>query len=192
MLFGIYMDERDIKMAAEEVNDLRSLISSQQSIIHEDTLQAIADHPMEKKSDDRGIDSSTQAADHSSRTDPFPQMTRGLFHKRPHVPEMLTVTDTEEKITDEVDPFAGMDHLWMKLKPVDPSPAIFDGGKERVAGMGDRMKPGRQAPDLVSMAHPYLERISFFSNPFKESSHTVDDQPGFSVFSLLGMGDLPS
>jgi hypothetical protein len=91
----------------------------------------------------------------------------------------------EEKISDEVDPFAGMDHLRMKLKPVDLSPAIFDSGKGRVAGMGDRMKTGRQPPDLVSMAHPYLERISFFSNPFKESSLAVNDQSGLSVFPLL-------
>jgi hypothetical protein len=192
MLFGIHINERDIKMAPEEIDDLRSLIPSQQSIIHEDTFQAIADHAMEKKSDDRGIDSSAQAADHSFRTDPFSQMTRRLLHKRPHVPEMLTSANMEEEITDEVDPFAGMDHLRMKLKPVDPSPAIFDGGKGRVAGMGNRIKPGRQPPDLVSMAHPYLERISFFSKPFKESSDAVDDQPGLSVFSLLRMGHLSS
>jgi hypothetical protein len=105
---------------------------------------------------------------------------------------MLTAADAEEKIPEKEDSLRGMDHFWMKLKSIDSSLAIFDGGKPCIARMSERMKPMGQPLNLVAMAHPYLKGPPFSSRPFKQFSPTVYDQPGLSVFSLVRMGDLPT
>jgi hypothetical protein len=105
---------------------------------------------------------------------------------------MLASTDVEEKVAEKVNPFPGMDHLRMKLNPIDSSSGILDGNERCIAGMGKRMKPGRQSPELIAMAHPHLEGAPFYAYPPEQFTYTVDDHSDLSIFSFVRMGDLPS
>ena len=62
-LAGIAMDQRDVVMAAEQVDDLLGLAGAQQAGVDKDAGQLVADRLVQQRRGDRGIDPARQAAD---------------------------------------------------------------------------------------------------------------------------------
>ena len=63
------MDERDVVVAAEEVDDLLGLALAQQAVVDEDAGELVADRLVDQHRGDRRIDAAGEAADHPALAD---------------------------------------------------------------------------------------------------------------------------
>ena len=69
---GVHMHERDVVMAAKELDDLLRLALAHEAMVDEDAGEPVADRLMDEHRGDRRIDPAREAADAPFRRRPAP------------------------------------------------------------------------------------------------------------------------
>ena len=66
---GVDMDQRDVEVAAEQVDHLPGLAEAEQAGVDEDAGELVADGLVDQQRGDGGIDAAGEAADHAAAAD---------------------------------------------------------------------------------------------------------------------------
>ena len=112
------MNERDVEMAAEQIDHFVRLALAQKPVVDEDAGELIADRLVNQHRRDRGIDAARQAADDPRLADLRADTLDLLFAEPRHRPVAFEAGDLEQEIGDEFRAVGRMDHLGMEHRRV--------------------------------------------------------------------------
>ena len=156
-LAGIAVDQRDVVVAAEQVDHLFSLAGAQQAGIDKDAGQLVADRLVQQRRGDRGIDPARQPADDPAVADPVADLRRSRRARNSrHRPVAAAARDLVGEIAQQFRALRRVRHLGVKQKAVKPPLVIGDRGIGCGVAGGHRAEAGWQRLDLVAVAHPHL------------------------------------
>ena len=152
---GIDGDQRNVVVAAEEIDHLARLVLAQQPVIDEDAGELIADRFVDEQRRDGRVDPAREPADHAALPDLTPDARDFGGAELRHRPIAGAARYCVHEIGDEFGAVRRMHHLWMELHAVELAGIIGDGRERRAV----RHRHGAEAlgefGDAVAMAHPY-------------------------------------
>ncbi len=90
---GVDVDERDVVVAAEELDDLARLVQAHQAVIDEDAGELVADRLVDQHGGDGGVDAARQAADDPAVADLLADAGDRLVAEGRHGPVAGTAGD---------------------------------------------------------------------------------------------------
>ena len=153
LLVGV--DQRHVVVVAEHRHDLLRLALPQQAVIDEDAGELVADRLVDQDGRDGAIDAARQAADHLRVADLLADRGDGLLAVAGHRPVAGEARDADE-VLEERRALGRVVDLGVELHGVE-LPRGVGGDREGRAGRGaEDLEAGREARDVVAMAHPDL------------------------------------
>ncbi len=130
------------------------LILAQQTVVHEDAGQLLADGLGQHGSADGGIDAAGQGAEHFSVADLFAQSLDVVFHEGVHLPVAGAAADIVDEVTENFRAVRGVEDLGVELHGVEAACLILRGSHRTVGRVGHDLEARGGLLDVVVMAHP--------------------------------------
>ncbi len=186
---GVAMNERNVVVAAEQLDHLLGLAGAQQSGVDEDAGQLVAHRLVQQSRGDRRIDPARQAADDIAVADLVADPVDRLRAEPRHRPIAAAAGDLAGEVAQQLGALRRMRDLGMKQKAVKAPLVVGDRGIGRGVAGGDRAKPGRQRIDLVAVAHPHLRARPLGPQPVEQPAIVEDIDNGAAEFLMLAQGD---
>ena len=184
-LAGVAMNQRDVVVAAEQVDDLFGLAGAQQAGIDKDAGQLVADRLVQQRRRDRGIDPARQAADDIAVADLVADAVERLGAEQRHRPIAAAAGDLVGEIAQQFRALRRVRDLGMKQHAVKAPLVVGDRGKGRGVAGGDRAEAGRQRLDLVAVAHPHLGAPALGPQPVEQQAVVENVDKGAAEFLML-------
>ena len=101
-LTRVAMDQFYVEPVAERLDDLFRLALTQQTVIHEDTRELLADRLMYQDSRHGGINAARQSADHIAVADLFADLGNFLLAEVRHRPVSATARNLVDKVPQQL------------------------------------------------------------------------------------------
>ena len=162
----VAMDQRDVVMAAEQVDDLLSLARPQQAGIDEDAGQLVADRLVQQRRRDRGIDPAGEAAHDVTPSDLTADLVDRLAAEQRHRPVAAAARHLVREVAQQLTALRRVDDLGMEQHAVKPALVI---GNRRRSGAASLAATVRNPGGNASTRSPWLihtcSRPPFGHNP---------------------------
>ncbi len=171
---GIDRDQRDVVMAAEQLDDLLRLVLAQQAVIDEDAGELIADRLVDQERGDGGIDPAGEPADHMPVAHLLADARDLAVAELRHGPVAGATGDGVDEIGEQRRAVRRVHHLGMELHAVEPARIVGDRRERRAGRDADGAEAGRQPRDAVAMAHPHRRPLADLEHAV-EQRRLVDD-----------------
>src|SRR5690606_3968504 len=184
-LLGVDSDHVDAEMLAEHGHDLVALAEPEQAVIDEDADELIADRRVQERRDDGRVDAARQREQHALVPDLVPHPLDVIGDDVPRRPRRRAPADVANEARKDLEAVLRMRDLGVKLQAVDSALRIRDRGERRVTRLRDRLEPGRQPLDPVTVAHPDLERAIRSAEPAEERILVDQHDLGVAVLALV-------
>ena len=189
---GVAMDERDVVMAAEQVDDLLGLAGAQQARYRQRCRSAGRRSPRAAAPRRRPNRPRPRGR---RRHLPWPTWRRmrsiawarnRAIVQSPRQPATLWV-----KLRSSSRALRRVRDLGMKQRAVKPPLVVGDRGKGRALARGDRAETRRQRVDPVAMAHPHLLARALRPQPVEQQAVVEDVDKGAAEFLMLAQATRP-
>ena len=144
----------DVEMTAERALHEFTFVLSEQTVVHEDAGELIADRACQQGGHHGGVDATRQTADHPTITDLGLHSGTFRFHEFAHLPASGTTADAEEEVSQNVDAVRRVRHLGVELHAEEGKLVVHDRGERTGVGVGERGEVVAQTGDLITMTHP--------------------------------------
>ena len=167
---GIAMNQRDVVVAAEQINDLLGFARAQHSGVDKDAGQLVANCLVQQGRGDRRIDAARQAQHDVAVTHLAADAVEDLRVKHRHRPVAAAAGDLVSKVAQQFRPLRRVRDLGVKQRAVKTPAVVGDRGKGGGFAGGDRAKSGRQRIDLVAVAHPHLRALALGPQPVEQQA----------------------
>src|SRR2546430_10760400 len=151
---GVSLDERDVVVAAEEIDDLLALAGPQQAGIDKDAGQLVADRLVHQHRRHGGIDTAREAADDIPIADLATDLVDSLSTKPRHGPIAATARDLVGEVAQQLAALWRVGYFGMEAHAVETPHIIGDRGIGCALARSDRAETGWQRVDPGAMAHP--------------------------------------
>ena len=138
------MHQRNVVVAAEQVDDGLAFVEPQQPVIDEHAGQLIADRLVDQHGGDRTIDAAGQPADHPALADLLADFLDRLVLEGAHGPVAAGAGDLADEIAQELRALRRVHHFEMELGGVELALLVGDHGDRRVRRGADHAKALRQ------------------------------------------------
>ena len=181
---GVYVDQRDVVMLAEQADDLFGFALPQQAVIDEDAGQLVADRLVDEQRRDRRIDSARQAAEHAFAADLGADFGDLGGAEARHRPCRIDPGNVLHEVGEKLAAVGGVDDLGVELHAVAAGFVTGDGGERRAVRDGDGAVPGRDGFDPVAMAHPDLVALALRPDAVEERAVGGDVDEGAAEFAV--------
>ena len=151
--------EIGLEVRGEGLDDGRSLVFSQQSVVDENTRDLTADGFAQQGGHHCRIDATGEAANHPIGADFLAEMVDRLGGKILQPPSPPAAAERAHKVGQNRAAGGGVRDLGMKLQAVHRQRLVADCGQRAGGGAGKRDEVGRNLVDLIAVAHPHLGRL---------------------------------
>ena len=184
-------DERDVVVIAEHGRDLLRLALAQETVIHEDAGEPVADRLVDQDGGDGGIDPAGEAADDAALAHLGADALDRLLAVGAHGPVEGEARDAGE-VLQEAPAARGVVHLGVELHGVEAARGVGGDGVGGAGGGGVGLEPRGEAGDVVAVAHPHL--LAPGGEPaFQEVERGGGRDPGAAELGrALAARDLPA
>ncbi len=167
-------DQRDVVMAAKELDNLPRLALAQQPVIDEDAGELVADRLMDEERGDGRIDPAREPANHLPiaylRADAGDRAVAEMGHG----PVAGATGDGADEIGEERGTIRRVHHFGVELDAIE-TPRIVGDRRERRAGRdADGAEARREPRHAVAMAHPHRGPLAHLEHAL-EQRRVVDD-----------------
>ncbi len=144
-------------MLRESLHHLVALVEPQETGVHEDAGELVADRLVDQRGGNRRIDAAGKSEDHLVAADLLADARHRLRHEARHVPARAAAADLVHEARVDRASLLRVRHFRMELHRVEA--ARFVGhARERAGGiLGDQLEARWKLGHLVAVAHPYVE-----------------------------------
>ena len=149
--------EFDLKIFAENALHHFFFTRAQQTVVNKNAGKLVADGLVQKRRDNRRIDSTAQTQHHFFFADLLPDARARFFNERPHRPIHGAVADMKDEVLQDLFASRRVRDFRMKLQPVKFSRGIFDRGKLRIFRARDGAKARRKRRQFVAVTAPDID-----------------------------------
>ncbi len=188
-LAGIAMNQRDVVMAAEQIDHFLRLASTQKAGVDKDAGQLVADRLVQQGRGNRGIDPAREAADDIGVADLLADSLERLGAEQRHRPIAAAAGDFVGKVAQQFGTLGRVRHLGMKQKTVKAPLVVGDRGIGCGLAGGDGAEPRWQCFDLVAVAHPYLRAGALLPEPVEQQAIVENIDKGAAKLLMLAQRD---
>lgn len=144
---------------AEDMADLIAFSFAQETVVHKNAGEALADGFIDQGGNYRRVHTAGQGQQYGSVfADGFTDLLNGGLGVGTHGPVAGAAAEAEEEVTDQHGSFLGMGHFRMELHAADLLILVDHGGNGAVVRFRDHPETGRAGTDLPGMAHPAVGR----------------------------------
>ena len=181
---GVDVDQRDVEVAAEQVDHLLGLAEAEQAGVDEDAGELVADGLVEEQGGDGGIDAAGEAADHAAVADLGADAGDRLLAVGVHRPVAGEAGDAEQEVLQEAGADRGVDDLGVELDAVEAAGLVGDGGEGRGVALGDDREARRDGGDAVAVAHPDGRALAGGEEAVEQGRGPVEADLGAAILAL--------
>ena len=143
-------------MPLERLHHLLRFAGAQQTVIHKDAGETIADGAVDQRGRHRAVHAAAQPADHPTiRPDLRPDPFNALLNKMAGCPVPGAAADPAHEVLQQLKAIGRMRHLRVKLEPVQRARLVGDRRARRIPAARHRREAGRQPLHPVAVAHPH-------------------------------------
>ena len=136
------------------------LARAQQTVVHENARELIADCFVQKRGRHRRIDAAAQTEHDLLIADLFPDARASFFDERAHRPVHRAVADVIDEILQDLFASRRVRDFGMKLQAVKFALRILHRGEIAAFGRPDDAKTFRQRRHFVAVAVPNVELVA--------------------------------
>ncbi len=157
-LTGIHADKVDIEAVgvarAKDRADLFLLVLAQQTVVHEDAGQLLADGLGQHCGQNRGIHAAGQGTEHLAVADFFPQGFDVVLHEGVHLPVAGAAADVIHEVVQHLLALDGMQDFRVELDGIQLSLCILHRSHRAVCRVCRDLEAGCGFLNVVVVAHP--------------------------------------
>ena len=190
MIGGVDVHQRNVVVAAEQLDDLLGFVEPQQAVVDEHAGELLADRLVDQHRGDRGIDAARQAADHPALADLRADFLDRLVLEGAHGPVAAAARDLAHEIADQRRALRRVHHLEMKLRGVELARLVGDHGDRRVRRRADHAEARGQHGDAVAVAHPHRIVLALAPHALEQRRVLGDQNLGAAEFAVMAGLDL--
>ena len=122
---GIDIDQRHAEMAREDLLHQLGFAQAQQSVVHEDRGELIADRLVDQRRRHRRIDPAAECEQHPLVADLRADLLHGAVDERIAAPVERQPADVGQEVPDDLLPLRGVHHLGVELDARRHCPLIM-------------------------------------------------------------------
>src|SRR5262245_37622164 len=189
---GINGDERDVVVAAEEIDDLLRFAFAEQTMIHEDAGELVADRLMDEKRGNRGVDAAGQTADDVALSHLLADALDLAVAEMRYGPVARASGDSVDEIGEKLRALRGVHHLGVELEAIKPPRIVGDGRERRAHRDADGAEARGQPRHAVAMAHPHLRPLALLEHALEQRRLVDDLKLGATELAVMPALDLPA
>ena len=171
-------------MITVEFFDRRALALAEETIVHEDTRELLADGLVQQRSGHRGIDAARETEEHAALADLITDRGDGLRDKILGGPILFRAADADEKVADHFAAALGVKHFRVKLDAVEPAPLVLDTRIRRIFGNCSCDEARRKFFQFVAVGIPDAQLLR---EPGEEFTGPLDGELTVAVFARLAV-----
>ena len=186
-ILGLDEVEVQVKVLAQVADHFLAFVEAQQTVVHEDAVQAMADGLVQQHGHHGGVDAAGKGADHVLVTDLFGHFLDHAFHEAGHAPVGHDVADLEQEVAQHGVAVHAVVHFGMELHGVDLAAFIGHGSHFEGGGAAGDHEAGRGSLDLVAVAHPHAAGLGAVQ-AVPQGAGGFQGQVGRAVFAGQGLG----
>lgn len=177
----------DAKVALKSLLDLRALIQAHDTVINEDSVEAISDGSLHEGSSNGRVDTTGNSSQNLSLlSDQCANSGDFLVDELGHSPVGLGSANTNSEVLKQIGSAWGVGDLWVKLNAIDWLGLVGDSSEWGVSGSTDGVEVWWESAELVSVGHPDLKVILEAGEQLVDTALlALSAQLGASVLSVL-------
>src|SRR5690554_864934 len=192
-VFGIGTDNLYAHIAGEHVHHLVAFVQAQQAVVHEHAGQLLTDGLVQKRSGDRGINTTGQAQQHLVGTHLLANLANGIVNDLGRGPQSLTTGDGQDKVLEDALALQGVSDFRVELNTVQVAAQVLHGGNRCAFGRRQQLEAFRHGNYFVAVAHPDVQqgitsRSQVVGNVGQQRALGTNLHLGITKLALLGAG----
>jgi len=191
-LRGIDNGKIDTKMLGEGLLDCLAFVKAHNTIVNEDSMEALANGLLHELSSNSRVDTS---ADGSKNLSLFSNQCANsgnlLINKLSHGPVLSGLADSDGEVFQELRAARSMCDFWVELDAVDWLRFVGNASEWRIGGSGNRVEVWWKRAELVAVGHPDLNIVlEALEQLIDVTIFTRSLQLGVPVLSVFASNDI--
>ena len=187
---GVDVNQRNVVMAAEQIDDGLALVQAQQAVVDEHAGELVADRFVNENGGDRAVDAAGQSADHPALADLLADFLDRLVLEGAHGPVAAALRDVADEVAQELRALRRVHHLEMELRGVELPLLVGDHGDRRVGRGADHTETLRQPGHPVAVAHPDRIALALLPDALEQRRVLGDQHLGAAELAVMAGLDL--
>jgi len=168
-----------------KVDHRLALAFAEQTVVHKNAGQLLADGLVDQRGSDRRVDATGQPQDDTRFADLGPDLLHGMRDEILGGPLLLGAAHSDEEIADHIHTVLRMEHFGVELDAVEVALDVLDRRKRRVLRRADGLEARRQLDDLVAVGIPDAKLLR---QPGKKPARLLDRQGAMAVLAMVALG----
>ena len=151
---GVDALDLDVKGTIERVQHRGRLVLAQEPVVHEQTVEPVADRPVDQEGRHRRVHPAAQPRHDATVAHAGPDRRDRFLDERTHPPAAGAPADVVQEIAQDVLPALRVHDLRVELDGVEPPPRVGHGGAGGVRARGRPFETARDFDHFVPVTHP--------------------------------------